>query len=322
MSFSPFGLPPGTTPQQAAMMGMDPLLIHQLTSIYSRFEQEDREKKEREIKEIKERERELKESEFRKYAQLAQLPSNINPYDPQFLDLQRRYALGFPTNAQLGAPNSSGQQNATQNALHPSNFGLPHGLNSLNSHANNQAVSQQQQQAQQQQQQQQAQQQQQQQQAQQQQQQQQQSQLNSSHSNNNQTTVTSSSAAETLHSLSNEQQQRLHNAAAAAVQQQHSLANAHLANLHHTDPALAASLMAAGQLPNLTSSSQSQSQQSQQHPSLDNQLHHQMLPPGFNPAALARGPPNSGGLFSRPEHLNPNALLRPHYDEQLAQQVI
>lgn len=321
LPFPPFAVPPGTTPQQAALM-MDPMLFHQLASMYSsKMEQEDREKREREFKE--------REMEFRKIAaltagQLQPNPNSIpNLYEQQLLELQKsglqnaqllelqkRYALGFPAPSPLGQPQSNaqnvGQGNASQNPMHP-NFGLHPGLNHLSSHNNNSTANQQQ------------------------------SQLNSSHPNSS--SANANASAEALqHSLSNErlQNERLH---AAAVQHNNSaaLANAaHLANLPglHHDSALVSSLLAAGQLPpNL----QPQSNQSQQHPSSllgqqqggnqseNNQLHHPMLPPGFpNPSQLARGPtPNS--LFPRPEHLNhPNAgLLRPPhgYEEQLTQQV-
>lgn len=301
------------------MPGMDPLLLQHLfnqtlnQSIF-RIEQEDREKKEREMKEAKERE--LKESELRKFAALAsgQIPPNLSPYDAQLLEL-RRYALaGLQPSPQAMAALAASQQNlqnsiaagqanavaaAAAAAGHPGGF--PPGMNPLAHGAN--PTSQQQQMT-----------------------------TNSS--------VNSSSTAEALHN------ERIQNE--IKLQQQH-LANAHLASLHHTDPAMAAQLMAAGQLPNLPpnmaqSSQQGQSQQNalggqpNQPPHLlgqpnpaaleNNQLHpnlagHPMLPPGFNPAALARGP--NPAMFPRPEHLNhPGAgLLRPHnYDEQaLAHQV-
>ena len=279
-----------------------------------RIEQEDREKKEREIKEAKERE--LKENEMRKFAALTatgQLPPNMNPYEAQIMEL-RRYATlaGLPptpqTLAAIAASQQSlqniaaGQANAAAAAAaagHPGGF--PPGMNPL-AHGGNPT-----------------------------------SQQQAMTTNSN---VTSSAAEAALHN------ERLQN----ELKMQHSATVAHLANLQHTDPAMAAQIMAASQLsslpPNLAQASQQAQSQSNalggqpnQPPHLlgqpgqggleNNQLHHPnlshpMMPPGFNPAALANRGPNPA-LFPRPEHLNhPGAgLLRPHgYDEQaLAQQV-
>lgn len=222
------------------------------------------------------------------------------------MELQRRFGIGFP-NSQLGLPNVSLSNSVGQANAHHQNFGVLSGLNPL-SHANNTSMSQQQ------------------------------SQLNTN------TNVTNSSAAETLHSLSSNERMQNERLQAVAAQHNQALANAHLASLHHADPSIA-SLMAAGQLPqNLTSSSQSQNQPQQPHPSLlgqqqtnqtleNNQLHqnlsgHPMLPHGFNAAeaalAAARGQTPNPALFQRPDLNHPGAgLLRPPhvYDEQLAHQV-
>lgn len=313
-------LPPGANPQM--IPGMDPLLQHlfnqslnnQLNQSIFRLEQEDREKKEREMKEAKERE--LKESELRKFAALAsgQIPQNL--YEQHLMELRRYAMAGIPPTPQALAALAASQQNALQNSIaagqanaaaaaaaaaagHPPGF--PPGMNPLAHGAN--PTSQQQQMT-----------------------------TNS---------VSNSSAAEQLHN------ERIQNE--FKLQQQH-LANAqHLANLHHTDPAMAAQLMAAGQLPNLPPNLAQSSQQGQSQPNAlggqpnqpphllgqpnpasleNNQLHpnlagHPMLPPNFNPAALARGP--NPAMFARPEHLNhPGAagLLRPNaYDDAIAQQV-
>lgn len=313
LPFPPFGLPPGANPQMLAG-GMDPMMLHlfnqSLNQSLFRYEQEDREKKEREIKEAKERE--LKENELRKFAALTgQIPQNL--YDAQLLEL-RRYALaGLQPNPQALAALAASQQ-SLQNSIAANQAnaaaGHPGGFPPGMNPLAHGGNPTSQQQ--------------------------QQQQMNT---NSN----SSAAAAEALHN------ERIQN----ELKMQHSaaLANAaHLANLHHADPAITAQLMAAGQLSNLQpnlaqSSQQAQSQQNalggqpnqpqhmlgqpnsgslennQQHPNLGG---HPMFPPGFNPATLARGP--NPALFSRPEHLNhPGAgLLRPHasYDEQaLAQQV-
>ncbi|KAK4337440.1 hypothetical protein RND71_043644 [Anisodus tanguticus] len=322
--FGPGG--PGATHQQQqalAAAAIDPLFLQHLTQFYGtnpavaaafRLEQEEREKKDR--IEMEKRERDL---EFRKHIAVmnAQMPSNH--YDSHLLEFQRRYnSLNFSNNpAQLPThpPNVSGIQSAitsTQSTVASSlpgnsqnfpiysvadreRFGLHSGLNSLNSHVsaatNNNA-----------------------------------SHTNSSHPPNSlQSSIgTGPSAAETLHSLSTERMQNEHLARLQLANSNsvptssssdlhphglnHSLTNpthSHL-NLHSND-SVAAAVAAGMSLGPLHPSSQSQPHphpslgqhtnlsNSNQTPSIDSSLHqnlsgHPMLPPGFNPANLGRGP--------------------------------